>query len=137
MLLQWKELEALCDRYIQIGPCVGHSSNGDSRRKMSLCSERLVCSLRQLQHSSAVREIADYEIPYRNQAISYLNVPKEINDQDYLHNIKKLVNPPVNSSKTLEIHGFPITMNLLRIVKNHSLTVDTSLSDYLLHGKYV
>ena len=58
-----------------------------------------------------VREIAHYEIPHRNKAISYLNVPKEINDQDYLYNIKKLVNPLVNSSKALEIHGFPIGDN--------------------------
>ena len=135
LLLQWKELEALCDRYIQIGPCVGHSSDGDSRRRMLMNAAIASMNRPGALNIMTIREIADYEIPYRNQAISYLNVPKEINDQDYLHNIKKLVNPVINSSKALEIHGFPITMNLLRIVKNHSSTVETSLSGYLLDRK--
>ncbi len=56
-------------------------------------------------------------------------------DQDYIHNVKKLINHLINPTRSLSIYGLPIHMNVLKLMAFCYGRLETGLCDYLLQRK--
>jgi hypothetical protein len=122
-------VEDYCEKYIKLGPCIGHASDGDPKRRglMGIVMKNLINNPKE---GSAITELGqEYETPYRISQVSFLTTPKDIFDQDWIHNIKKLINPLNNSKRNLNLLGYPIHGNSFRLlrrfadIKEHRLTI--------------
>ena len=99
---QWNEIKRLyyCHLLPVIGPPVGHASDGDSlRRKLHLANSTSNAGER-------------YRFDHQNFTYSEKLVEKEekhfvedLSDQDFVHNIKKLVNHLMQPSRVLSLGG--------------------------------
>eukprot|EP00112_Aurelia_sp_Birch-Aquarium-sp1_P026516 Seg944.3 transcript_id=Seg944.3/GoldUCD/mRNA.D3Y31 product="hypothetical protein" protein_id=Seg944.3/GoldUCD/D3Y31 len=97
---QWSEIRALYDRHLLpvLGPLVGHSSDGDSRRR----------KLHTLNSTSTDR--VRYEVDHDNFTMTGKLMqsqgkifPTGLSDQDFVHNGKKLVNHLMHPSRRLTL----------------------------------
>ena len=94
---QWNTIDTLWqDSYGPIlGPIVGHSSDGDSRRKQLMV------------HDYCSKAGFRYEIPWEGWSLSceWLgeNRVRGLHDQDFIHNGKKLINPLDSAVKNLQL----------------------------------
>lgn len=81
----WEKVESMWKKHVEnnLGPIVGHSLDGDSRRRQLM--------LKDYSSTSGLR----YQIPWEGLRLTRLyngcNVTG-LHDQDYIHNSKKLVN---------------------------------------------
>jgi hypothetical protein len=94
---QWETIDTLWQDScgLVIGPIIGHSSDGDSRR-------------RQLMVEDYCNKVGfRYEIPWEGWSLSceWLgeNKIKGLHDQDFIHNGKKLINPLDSAVKCLQL----------------------------------
>ena len=112
---QWKEIDRLFKLYLEdtVGPLVGQSSDGDTRR-------------RNLMMETATSNSEKYQpIPHEEGFIYTCNKHEKADgtysisdlfDQDYVHNHKKLVNHLFHSSKQLTIGRYHVNSNHLTLL---------------------
>ena len=103
---QWQKTTNLYQEHLEsaLGPVIGHSSDGDQRRRklmlqLSTCSEgdRLQPVPREEGFYLTCRKENQEEGGY---------IIRELADQDYVHNLKKLVNPLDHASRQIRMGPF-------------------------------
>ena len=113
---QWEKVEFMWKKHVEnnLGPIVGHSSDGDSRRRQLM--------LKDYSSTSGLR----YQIPWEGWRLTGLyngcNVTG-LHDQDYIHNGKKLVNPLFSGRRELVLGNEYISFGHVRMVY-HTFKVD-------------
>ena len=93
-----------------LGPIIGHSSDGDSRRRMLM--------LKDYYSTRAMR----YQIPWEGWSLIGLYDGFKVialHDQDYVHNGKNLVNPLFSGRQDLIVEKELISFNHVRMVYNN------------------
>ena len=109
-----------------LGPLIGHSSDGDSRRRKVM--------LHQTRGVPGVNRIwpiqqEDFTITCCREHAAYGYVIQNIPDQDFVHNVKKLVNVPLHSSRRISCGQYQVHMNQIELVmqtfpaEDHGLTL--------------
>ena len=112
---QWQEVKRLYDQELKniVGPLIGNSSDGDSRRRKLML------------------QLATVDVGYRFKPIprnlGFIFSCKKVDtengyevedmcDQDYVHNHKKLLNPLDHASRVLRMDDYLVHMNHLQLV---------------------
>ena len=133
LLPQWAILEKWYDKHLReiLGPLIGHSSDGDSRRRKAMMKESKVPVRR---NGRGVWLRFTVHVPSFTFSSRYdLGHPMMCMDQDYIHNIKKLINVLVSQARTVKLGGQILNLGMLEIVKhkfhhsNHGLLQDDLL----------
>jgi len=99
LLPQWKQLEAWHNKHLLdvIGPMLGRSSDGDSRRRLAF----MMSSLRVPQSLAERFTINAEGFTFSGQMTA--NGPMLSMDSDYIHNVKKLINVLVSCVRSIRI----------------------------------
>jgi hypothetical protein len=108
---QWEKIEDLWKKHVEIflGPIIGHSSDGDSRRRQLM--------LKDYSSTTGIR----YQIPWEGWRLTGLYDGFKVtglHDQDYIHNGKKLVNPLFSGRRDLIIGQEVVNFNHVKMVYN-------------------
>ena len=112
---QWQTVERLYEQELQeiVGPLIGNSSGGDSRRRkvmLQLATNNIGSRFRPVP-----RELG-FVLSCRKVEMENGYVIKDSCDQDYIHNHKKLLNPLDHASRVLMLGNFMVHMNHLQLV---------------------
>jgi hypothetical protein len=97
--LQWGRIDQLWRQHCEehIGPIVGHASDGDSRRRQLMLED----------YTSKV--VSRYEVPWEGFILSAslvdISSVSGLQDQDFIHNGKKLINPLDSPVRVLQLGG--------------------------------
>lgn len=113
---QWNRLECLYEAHLLpvIGPLIGHSSDGDSRRRSLMVQDTVSTSGTRFQ-----------PIPYDEGFIftcSKIPAPdgsytiSELHDQDYIHNHKKIINHLHHATRTIRLGPYTVHSNYIVLV---------------------
>lgn len=112
---QWTRVEKLwSENCLQLaGPLVGHASDGDGRRRSAMLQNYYrVC--KELDRNFDI----DWEgFDLKAQIDSHGNV-NGLDDQDWIHNVKKLINPLDSSCRLLLLGDFVVRMEHIQKVLN-------------------
>ena len=97
---QWQEIERLYEQELEdiIGPLIGHSSDGDSRRRqimLQLSTDRVSTRYRPIPVDLG------FVLSCRREDRDNGYVVRDLCDQDYIHNHKKLLNSLDHASRIL------------------------------------
>jgi hypothetical protein len=113
---QWEATSQFYDTHLKdvLGPLTGRSSDGDSRRR-KLMLRRAVS--RESDRYWPIPEDEGFVFSYSkiNSNDGTFTV-SDIHDQDYVHNIKKLVNHLFHASREMKVGPYTIHSNHLRLV---------------------
>ena len=112
---QWQAIERLYEQELEgvIGPLIGHSSDGDSRRRkimLQLSTDRISSRYRPFPIDLG------FVLSCRREERDTGYVIRDLCDQDYIHNHKKLLNPLDHASRILMIGDYLVHMNHLQLV---------------------
>ena len=112
---QWQTVERLYEKELQdiVGPLIGHSSDGDSRRR------KLMLQLGTNNVGSRYRAIPmelGFVLSCRKVETENGYIIRDACDQDYIHNHKKLLNPLDHASRVLMLGDYLVHMNHLQLV---------------------
>lgn len=123
---QWQEIERLYEQELEdiIGPLIGHSSDGDSRRRkimLQLSTDRVSTRYRPIPVDLG------FVLSCRREDRDNGYVVHDLCDQDYIHNHKKLLNPLDHASRILMIGEYLVHMNHLQLVYNSFPLLDHGL----------
>lgn len=110
-----RQLNAFYEKEIQdiVGPLIGHSSDGDSRRR------KLMLQLGTNKVGSRYRAIPmelGFVLSCRKVETENGYIIRDACDQDYIHNHKKLLNPLDHASRVLMLGDYLVHMNHLQLV---------------------
>jgi hypothetical protein len=96
---QWKTIERLWEKECkgEVGPIVGHASDGDSRRRQLMLSD--------YKETGGTRLKLDWEGWLFSAGVDNNGDAFGLHDQDYIHNGKKLINPIDQGGRTLMLGG--------------------------------
>ena len=86
---QWQEIERLFEGELEatLGPLIGHSSDGDSRRRKIML--QLMRSREGLRFQPIPQDLG-FVLSCRKEIKGESYVIRDLGDQDYIHNHKKL-----------------------------------------------
>ena len=133
---QWQEVKRLYDQELKhiVGPLIGNSSDGDSRRRKIMLQlatvdvgNRFRPIPRNLGFIFSCRKLDTDENGYHVE---------DMCDQDYVHNHKKLLNPLDHATRVLRMCEYLVHMNHLQLVSevfpfaDHGLGVSDSERRY-------
>ena len=126
---QWQEIERLFENELEatLGPLIGHSSDGDSRRRTLML--QLMRSKEGLRFQPIPHDLG-FVLSCRKELKGHTYVLRDLGDQDYIHNHKKLLNPLDHSSRVLMMGNNTAHMNHLQLVydtfshHDHALGLD-------------
>ena len=113
---QWQEVKRLYDQELKdiVGPLIGNSSDGDSRRRKIMLQlatvdvgNRFRPIPRNLGFIFSCRKLDTDENGYHVE---------DMCDQDYVHNHKKLLNPLDHATRVLRMCEYLVHMNHLQLV---------------------
>ena len=113
---QRQTVERLYEKELQgiVGPLIGHSSDGDSRRRklnmLQLGTKNVGSRYR------AVPMELGFVLSYRKVETENGYIIRDACDQDYIHNHKKLLNPLDHASRVLMLGDYLVHMNHLQLV---------------------
>lgn len=112
---QWQELKRLYDQELKniVGPLIGNSSDGDSRRR------KLMLQLATVDVGHRFRPIPrnlGFIFSCKKLGTEDGYVVEDMCDEDYVHNHKKLLNPLDHASCVLGMGECPVHMNHLQLV---------------------
>ena len=112
---QWQEIERLFENELEgtLGPLIGHSSDVDSRRRKLML--QLMKSKEGLQFQPIPQDLG-FALSCREEMKGNNYVVRDLGDQDYIHNHKKLLNPLDHSSRVLMMGNNIVHMNHLQLV---------------------
>ena len=112
---QWQDIERLFEGELEatLGPLIGHSSDGDSRRRKIML--QLMRSREGLRFQPIPQDLG-FVLSCRKEIKGESYVIRDLGDQDYIHNHKKLLNPLDHSSRVLMMGGNIVHMNHLQLV---------------------
>ena len=112
---QWEEIERLFENELEatLGPLIGHSSDGDSRRRKLML--QLLRSKEGFRFQPIPHDLG-FVLSCRKELRSHTYVLRDLGDQDYIHNHKKLLNPLDHSSRVLMMGNNTVHMNHLQLV---------------------
>ena len=112
---QWQEIERLFEEELEatLGPLIGHSSDGDSRRRKIML--QLMRSKEGLRFQPIPQDLG-FVLSCRKEIKGNNYVVRDLGDQDYIHNHKKLLNPLDHSSRVLMMGTDIVHMNHLKLV---------------------
>ena len=112
---QWQEIERLFENELEatLGPLIGHSSDGDSRRRKLML--QLMRSNEGLRFQPIPQDLG-FVLGCRKELKGHTYVLRDLGDQDYIHNHKKLLNPLDHSSRVLMMGNNTVHMNHLQLV---------------------
>ena len=101
---QWQDIERLFEGELEatLGPLIGHSSDGDSRRRKIML--QLMRSREGLRFQPIPQDLG-FVLSCRKEIKGESYVIRDLGDQDYIHNHKKLLNPLDHSSRVLMMGG--------------------------------
>ena len=96
---QWDIIDKLWEQecLAAVGPIVGHASDGDSRRRQLMLAD--------YQRNDGIRLDVGWEGWVFTASLDSGGNAKGLHDQDYIHNGKKLINPLLSATKTLQLGG--------------------------------
>ena len=96
---QWDRIDALwmTHCYSDVGPIIGHASDGDSRRRQLM--------LQDYRGVEGPRLTIQWEGWLFSTALNFRGEATGLHDQDYIHNGKKLLNPIDSNVRTLRLGG--------------------------------
>ena len=117
LLPQWALLEQWYDKHLReiIGPLIGHSSDGDSRRRKAFMKESRT---RVTQDARGVWLRFTVDLPsFTFSSRFHLGHPMMCMDQDFIHNIKKLINVLASQARKLNLGGDLLNLGMLDIIK--------------------
>ena len=112
---QWQEVKRLYDQELKdiVGPLIGNSSDGDSRRR------KIMLQLSTVDVGNRFRPIPrDLGFIFSCRKLNKENGydVEDMCDQDYVHNHKKLLNPLDHASRVLRMGEYLVHMNHLQLV---------------------
>ena len=112
---QWQEIERLFEDKLEatLGPLIGHSSDGDSRRRKIML--QLMRSREGLRFQPIPQDLG-FVLSCRKEIKGDSYVVRDLGDQDYIHNHKKLLSPLDHSSRVLMMGKNIVHMNHLQLV---------------------
>ena len=112
---QWQEIERLFENELEgtLGPLIGHSSDGDSRRRKLML--QLMKSKEGLRFQPIPQDLG-FVLSCCKEMKGNNYVVRDLGDQDYIHNHKKLLNLPDHSSRVLMMGNNIVHMNHLQLV---------------------
>ena len=114
---QWQEVQRLHEAEIEsvVGPLIGNSSDGDSRRRkimLQLSNSEVV----ENEFRPVSRDLGFVFTCRREDQPSGGYVLRGLCDQDYVHNRKKLLSPLDHASRLLTMGPYLVHMNHLQLV---------------------
>ena len=133
VLPQWDQLAVWYKKHLRhvVGPRIGESSDGDPRRRKAFwrASMRGGDLPRQGQLTVDVAGFTMKGIEVNGQTTLRM-------DQDYIHNLKKLINVLNNASRTVTLCSHPMTLAALEVIKTQfpNLASHGLLSDDLIRS---
>lgn len=112
-----RQLNAFYEKELQdiVGPLIGHSSDGDSRRR------KLMLQLGTNNVGSRYRAIPmelGFVLSCRKVETENGYIIRDACDQDYIHNHKKLLNPLDYASRVLMLGYYLVHMNHLQLKRS-------------------
>ena len=118
VLHQWLRLEELCKRLLEpvLGPSLGHASDGDSRRRklmLGQAGDTTTQRFKPISFDHGFLFSCRFEMTELGSKIL-----RDLTDQDYIHNHKKLINPIDHPTRQLTLGKYLVHMNHLRLVKD-------------------
>ena len=123
---QWQEIERLFEEELEVilGPLIGHSSDGDSRRHKIML--QLMRSKEGLRFQPIPQDLG-FVLSCRKEIKGNNYVVRDLADQDFIHNHKKLLNPLDHSSRVLMMGKDIVHMNHLQLVYDTFLHTEHGL----------
>ena len=127
---QWQEIERLYNQSVKpiLGPSIGHSSDGDSRRR-KIMLQLATCDAGD-RHEPIPSDLGFVFTCGKEGRVEGMLSIFDACDQDYIHNHKKLLNPLDHASRVLRMGPYLIHMNHIRLVYDvlpfelHGLGID-------------
>ena len=114
---QWQEVQRLYERDLEpvIGPLIGNSSDGDSRRR------KLMLQLAGIDAAGNRFQPIPTDLGFvfscrKEEAENGQYIIRDLCDQDYIHNHKKLLNPLDHASRVLMLGDYMVHMNHIKRV---------------------
>jgi hypothetical protein len=97
MKKQWTDIDKLWRKHCEqsVGPIIGHTSNGDSKRRQLMLAD--------FTSTSGNRFRIEWEGWQLSAKLHEGNRVTGLHDQDFIHNGKKLVNPLDSPVKTMQL----------------------------------
>eukprot|EP00112_Aurelia_sp_Birch-Aquarium-sp1_P001683 Seg1182.1 transcript_id=Seg1182.1/GoldUCD/mRNA.D3Y31 product="hypothetical protein" protein_id=Seg1182.1/GoldUCD/D3Y31 len=114
---QWNECKSLYAFHLEeiLGPVVGNSSDGDSRRRKLMMSSGNGKEFQPINKEDGFLYAASVSDVHHNDEVHYCN----LSDQDAIHNHKKLINPLEHPSRVLRVGKYMVHSSHLQIVRNN------------------
>ena len=127
---QWEHLGELYEENLEevIGPLIGHSSDGDARRRK--CMLELMNSNDGDRFQPIPADLGFMYSAAKTQQADGSYTIKGLGDQDFIHEHKKLINPLDHRARVMMLNNHIVHMNHLELVTNvfdkleHGLTRD-------------
>ena len=96
---QWDTIDRLWEEecLVAVGPIIGHTSDGDSRRRQLMLAD--------YQSNEGICLDVGWEGWVFSASLNPSGNAKGLHDQDYIHNGKKLINPLLSAARTLQLGG--------------------------------
>ena len=112
---QWQDVERLYEQELKeiVGPLIGHSSDGDSRRRKVMV--QLATSTVGDRFEPISRDHG-FVFSCGKQVTETGYVIHDLCDQDYIHNHKKLLNPLDHDNRVLMMGNYLVHLNHIQLV---------------------
>lgn len=112
---QWQDVERLYEQELKeiVGPLIGHSSDGDSRRRKVML--QLATSIVGDRFQPISRDHG-FVFSCGKQVTGTGYVIHDLCDQNYIHNHKKLLNPLDHANRVLMMGNYLVHMNHIQLV---------------------
>lgn len=110
--LQWQDVERLYEQELRpiMGPLIGHSSDGDSRRRKIMLQLATVTTGSRFQ---SIPHNKGFVFSCRKEGSGNDYVIHDMCDQDFIHNHKKLLNPLDHANCVLMMGNFLVHIQLV------------------------
>lgn len=132
---QWTTIEQHYDATLQqsLGPLIGHSSDGDSRRR-KLMMQLMSVDLPPLDTFQPISSDLGFSYKCRKVNTEHGYMIKQIGDQDAIHEHKKLINPLDHPTRILQIGpGLMVHMHHINLIVEHVPVIEHGLNkDHIL-----
>ena len=123
---QWQDVERLYEQELKpiMGPLIGHSSDGDSRRRKIMLQLATVTAGSRFQ---PIPRNEGFVFSCRKEGRGNDYVIHDMCDQDFIHNHKKLLNPLDHANRVLMMGNFLVHMNHIQLVYESCPVLDHGL----------
>ena len=127
--MQWSTISENYQAYTEstVGPLIGNASDGDSRRR-KLMLENMSCN--QGERYQPIPRSLGFHLTAKKEICEDTYTIRQVGDQDYIHQHKKLINALDQESRILTMGSYNIHLNHIQLVakefdvRRHHLTKD-------------